>query len=105
MRQTGGPVWADCAFSRKIVWRVSPNQKSECGYSGCPSQERKRSRRKKGQIATDPQGFAFAVDEPVDELGKNLKLPEWYESRRAELEAVLSALCCPVLPPCCRRSN
>lgn len=42
------------------------------------------------EIATDPPGFA--VDEPVDELGKNLKLPAWYESRRGELEAVLPAL-------------
>ena len=42
------------------------------------------------EIATDPPGFA--VDEAVDELGKNLKLPAWYEARRAELEAVLPAL-------------
>lgn len=42
------------------------------------------------EIATDPPGFA--VDEPADQLGQNLKLPEWYESRRAELEAVLPAL-------------
>jgi glyoxalase family protein len=42
------------------------------------------------EIATDPPGFA--VDEPADQLGQNLKLPAWYEPRRAELEAVLPAL-------------
>jgi glyoxalase family protein len=42
------------------------------------------------EIATDPPGFA--VDEPADHLGESLKLPAWYEPRRAELEAVLPAL-------------
>ena len=42
------------------------------------------------EIATDRPGFA--VDEPADQLGVNLKLPTWYEPRRAELEAVLPAL-------------
>ena len=42
------------------------------------------------EIATDGPGFA--VDEPADQLGHNLKLPQWYEARRVELEAVLPAL-------------
>jgi glyoxalase family protein len=42
------------------------------------------------EIATDPPGFA--VDEPADQLGLNLKLPAWYEPRRAELESALPAL-------------
>ncbi len=42
------------------------------------------------EIATDPPGFA--VDEPAEELGQHLKLPIWYEPRRAELESVLPAL-------------
>ena len=42
------------------------------------------------EIATDPPGFS--VDEPPGELGQSLKLPAWYEPRRAELEAVLPAL-------------
>ena len=42
------------------------------------------------EIATDNPGFA--VDEPVSELGKNLKLPPQYESRRAQIEKVLPAL-------------
>ena len=39
------------------------------------------------EIATDPPGFT--VDEHLDELGFNLKLPEWLESRRFEIEALL----------------
>lgn len=39
------------------------------------------------EIATNPPGFA--VDEPVESLGKELKLPEWYEPRRAQIEAGL----------------
>jgi glyoxalase family protein len=42
------------------------------------------------EIATDPPGFA--VDEPADQLGTSLKLPIWFEPRRAELEAVLPSL-------------
>ncbi|MFD2573967.1 ring-cleaving dioxygenase [Spirosoma soli] len=39
------------------------------------------------EVATNPPGFA--VDEPVAELGTNLKLPPQYEPRRATLEAEL----------------
>ena len=39
------------------------------------------------EIATDNPGFT--VDESVDELGKNLKLPTQYEYRRSEIEAHL----------------
>ena len=39
------------------------------------------------EIATDDPGFA--VDEPVDELGKSLKLPPWLEAQRASIEARL----------------
>ncbi len=42
------------------------------------------------EIATDNPGFT--VDEPLDELGKNLKLPSQFESRRAEIEKILPAL-------------
>ena len=42
------------------------------------------------EIATDGPGFA--VDEPADALGRELKLPAWLEPRRAELEAVLTPL-------------
>lgn len=36
------------------------------------------------EIATDAPGFAY--DEPVDELGTHLKLPNWLESRRRQIE-------------------
>jgi glyoxalase family protein len=39
------------------------------------------------EIATNPPGFA--VDESISELGSSLKLPEWYEPRRAKIEAGL----------------
>lgn len=39
------------------------------------------------EIATDPPGFA--VDEPVNALGKKLMLPSWLESKREELEETL----------------
>jgi glyoxalase family protein len=45
------------------------------------------------EIATDPPGFA--VDEPQEELGANLKLPVWLEERRERLEEVLPALRLP----------
>jgi len=39
------------------------------------------------EIATDAPGFA--VDEPVESLGHDLKLPPFLESRRKEIEAAL----------------
>jgi glyoxalase family protein len=45
------------------------------------------------EIATDPPGFA--VDEPVNQLGSQLKLPSWLESRRAEIERGLPAIHMP----------
>jgi glyoxalase family protein len=42
------------------------------------------------EIATDDPGFA--VDEPREKLGAELKLPPWYESRREEIAAALAPL-------------
>ncbi|MEM8931355.1 MAG: VOC family protein, partial [Acidobacteriota bacterium] len=42
------------------------------------------------EMATDPPGFA--VDEPVDRLGSELRLPPWFETRRAEIEAALPTI-------------
>jgi glyoxalase family protein len=42
------------------------------------------------EIATDIPGFT--VDEPVDELGKSLKLPAFLEKHRAQIEGVLPSL-------------
>jgi glyoxalase family protein len=43
------------------------------------------------EIATDPPGFA--VDEPVAELGRRLKLPDQYKPMRNEIERRLPPLC------------
>jgi glyoxalase family protein len=42
------------------------------------------------EIATDISGFA--VDEPVEALGRDLELPSFLEPRRKEIEGVLPAL-------------
>jgi glyoxalase family protein len=42
------------------------------------------------EIATDNPGFD--IDEPVQELGKNLKLPAQYEAHRSEIEKLLPVL-------------
>ncbi len=42
------------------------------------------------EIATNSPGFA--IDEPFEKLGEALKLPEWLEPQRAEIEAILPAL-------------
>ncbi len=46
------------------------------------------------ELATDPPGFT--VDEPVDRLGERLMLPPQFETRRAEIEAVLPPIHFPV---------
>jgi len=47
------------------------------------------------EIATDPPGFAF--DEPVESLGEALKLPQWLEKRRADIELALPPIQLPQL--------
>jgi len=42
------------------------------------------------EIATDGPGFT--LDEPAETLGADLKLPEWLESRRPQIEASLTEL-------------
>ena len=42
------------------------------------------------EIATDAPGFLY--DEPIAELGTNLKLPDWFEPRREQIEAALPPL-------------
>jgi len=42
------------------------------------------------EIATDSPGFT--VDEPYESLGRDLKLPEQYESMRSEIESRLPKL-------------
>ena len=47
------------------------------------------------EIATDPPGFT--VDESLENLGSELKLPEWYENIRQNIERKLPPLKLPVL--------
>ena len=46
------------------------------------------------EIATDGPGFA--VDEPIADLGHALKLPDWLEPRRFEIEALLPNIRIPL---------
>ena len=45
------------------------------------------------EIATDPPGFS--IDEPVEQLGTQLKLPPWLEPRRSQIENVLPPIHVP----------
>jgi glyoxalase family protein len=42
------------------------------------------------ELATDPPGFA--LDEPIESLGEELRIPTWLEQRRAEIEHRLTPL-------------
>lgn len=46
------------------------------------------------EIATDAPGFT--IDEPLDQLGRSLKLPAWLEPRRFEIEALLPNIHLPI---------
>ena len=48
------------------------------------------------EIATDTPGFL--IDESLEELGKALKLPEWLEKKREQIENTLQPLKEPQLP-------
>jgi glyoxalase family protein len=45
------------------------------------------------EIATDPPGFT--LDEPLDALATGVRLPPWYEDRRAEIEPGLQTIHLP----------
>ena len=49
------------------------------------------------EIATDPPGFT--IDEPLQSLGQALKLPQWLEPRRFEIEALLPNIRLPMRIP------
>ncbi len=74
------------------------NSLMESGYSVTPIRNRKYFKsiyfHEPGgvlfEIATDPPGFT--VDEPYERLGRDLKLPDQYESMRSEIESRLPEL-------------
>jgi len=45
------------------------------------------------EVATDAPGFLY--DEPVEQLGRHLKLPDWYEKHRPQIEAAVPPLAYP----------
>ena len=45
------------------------------------------------EIATDPPGFS--LDESVEELGNNLRLPPWLEPTRSQIEEILPPIKIP----------
>jgi len=49
------------------------------------------------EIATDPPGFT--VDEPQKSLGQALRIPQWLEPRRFEIEALLPNIRLPMELP------
>ncbi len=77
------------------VQRAARAELASAGYNVTPQLDREYFRsvyfREPGgvlfEIATDPPGFT--VDEPPSTLGHALKLPEWLEPRRFEIEALL----------------
>jgi glyoxalase family protein len=48
------------------------------------------------EIATEPPGFT--LDEKLDELGMHLRLPQWMESARSQIERVLPSINLPAKP-------
>lgn len=48
------------------------------------------------EIATDPPGFT--LDEPLDALGTSLRLPQWFEPTRKEIESALPPIRLPGQP-------
>lgn len=85
-------AWRTPTDEQQAEWR---NALSAQGYNITPVIDRKYFHsiyfREPGgvlfEIATDPPGFA--IDEPADELGSHLVLPEWLEPHRALLQQVL----------------
>lgn len=92
-----------------IAWRTADDEQQEAwreeligqGFTVTPVKDRQYFHsiyfREPGgilfEIATEPPGFT--LDEERDALGRELKLPPWLESRRAEIETVLPALQLP----------
>jgi glyoxalase family protein len=98
-RQGGGTVH-HIAFRTPTYTEQKSWQKllMENGFSVTPIIDRKYFKsiyfREPGgvlfEIATDPPGFA--IDEPVERLGRDLKLPEQYKSMRSAIESRLPKL-------------
>ncbi|TAK11079.1 MAG: glyoxalase [Anaerolineae bacterium] len=84
------------AFREKLI---------RAGYNVSPVMERVYF---KSIYTSDPDGHiieiatagpGFTVDETVEELGQNLRLPPWYEEHRAEIEGILRPVSVPPWAP------
>ncbi|HSR68184.1 MAG TPA: ring-cleaving dioxygenase [Acidobacteriota bacterium] len=92
-----------------VAWRVPDQNQQEAwrsqledsGYNVTPILDRNYFRsiyfREPGgvlfEFATDPPGFT--ADEPLDQLGRSLKLPKWLEKARPQIEQALPAVSLP----------
>lgn len=82
-------AWRAADFAEHDLWR---EQVQAGGFQPTPVIDRQYFNavyfREEGgilfEIATDPPGFAN--DEPADQLGQKLMLPEWYEPQRELIE-------------------
>ncbi|MBD2844831.1 ring-cleaving dioxygenase [Paenibacillus sp. IB182496] len=91
-------AWRAVDDEQHAAWR---RQVADQGYRPTPIVDRQYFQalyfREHGgilfEIATDPPGFAR--DEPVETLGEQLMLPEWFESQRAEIAAELPPIRLP----------
>jgi glyoxalase family protein len=95
-----------------IAWRVPGDEEqlikrqelTKAGYQITPVMDRNYFHsiyfREPGnilfEIATDTPGFL--IDETIEGLGKNLKLPRWLEKRRSQIEMSLQPVKEPKLP-------
>lgn len=92
-----------------VAWRTADDagqqdwltRLSALGFNVTPVQDRNYFRsiyfREPGgvlfEIATDAPGFA--IDEPVETLGESIKLPQWLERVRPQIEAALPKVTIP----------
>ncbi len=85
-------AWRAKDFEEHELWRTHVEQN---GYQPTPIVDRQYFNaiyfREAGEIlfeiASDPPGFT--KDETYEDLGKALKLPDWYEKNRSEIEKLL----------------
>jgi catechol 2,3-dioxygenase-like lactoylglutathione lyase family enzyme len=88
-------AWRTPNDAQQIEWR---GELSRLGYNLSPVMDRVYFHsiyyREPGgilfEIATDPPGFT--VDEPLEKLGSDLKLPPWFEHHRKQIESSLPAI-------------
>ena len=91
-------AWRTPDFDSQLAWRA---KLAATGHNVTPVMDRNYFRsiyfREPGgvlfEIATDPPGFT--IDEPVERLGAELKLPPQYESVRERIEQILPPIQVP----------